>query len=203
MSGQDTQVQYIDKELLARIAAGDGDAFHEFYRHFAPRLRAYVLKSTRSDSATEEILQASFIRIWLSRDKLPDIDNVPAWVYTVTARVCLQHFRRTKREKERMDRLQVVAPAETITTPMELMYLEEIRSVIQRALVQMPDSRRTIYRLSREQGKKPAEIAQLQGMPVGTVKNQLSAAMREIRESLALAGYGQFAWLLVCFPFFK
>lgn len=203
MSGQDTQVPYTENDLLARIADGDGDAFYEFYRQYAPRLRAYVLKSTRSESDTEEILQASFIRIWLSRDKIPGIDNIAAWVYTITARVCLQHFRRQKREKERLTRLEATGPPVSVSTPLELMRLEEIRSIIRQVVRQMPATRSTIYRMSREQGRKPAEIARLKGMPVGTVKNHLSAAVREIRESLVAAGYGNFLLLLYCFLFLK
>lgn len=198
MPGQDAYAPYQEKELLARIAEGDGDAFYAFYQLYAPRLRAYLLRSTRSEPDTEEILQLSFIRIWLSRDKLMDVDNIAAWVYTITARVCLQHFRRQKREKERLARIEAT-PAEVVATPLELVRLEEIRAAIQTVVQQMPATRSTIFRMSREQGKKPAEMAQLLGMPVGTVKNQLSAAMKEIREFLVASGYGQFVLLLTFF----
>jgi RNA polymerase sigma-70 factor (ECF subfamily) len=188
----------MEKELLARIAEGDGDAFYDFYQEYAPRLRSYVLKSTRSEADTEEILQASFIRIWLSRDKMMEVENIAAWVYTITARICLQHFRKQKREKQKLAHLEQVAePVPAVDTPFDLVRLDEIRTAIHTVVQRMPDTRRTIYRLSREKGKKPAEIALLLQMPVGTVKNQLSAAMKEIREFLVASGYEGFLLIFV------
>lgn len=180
-----------EKDQIIRIAEGDEQAFYQLYKTYAPKLRSYVLRSTRSNEDTEEILQAVFIRIWLSRDKLPGIDNVPAWIYTIAARICLQHFRKKKNDQKKLDRYNELQ-SEHNSTPDELAQLSGIRRMVDDVIGRMPAQRKNIYRLNREQGYKPAEIAEKLSMPVGTVKNHLSAASRDIREALTAAGYGGF-----------
>ncbi|WP_343672410.1 sigma-70 family RNA polymerase sigma factor [Chitinophaga sp.] len=186
-----------DEERLLRIAEGDEKAFYSFYKEFAPRLRAYVWKSTRSDADTEEILQATFMRIWLSRDKIPAINNIQAWMYTITANTCLQHFRKQRNDRKKLEQLALSGKRDhDVSTPIDLVQLEEIKRAIGTALQKMSPRRKLIYRMNREEGKKPAEIAQVLSIPVGTVKNHLSASNKEIRELLIAAGYR--AFILIC-----
>jgi RNA polymerase sigma-70 factor (family 1) len=176
-----------EKDLLMLVAEGDEKAFYTFYKEYAPRLRAYVWRTTQSEADTEDILQTSFMRIWLSRDKIPTIDNIQAWIYTITAKICLQHFRKKKNELKKLE--QGVQLRDTsVSTPFDFLQLEEIKRAIGTVLQRMSPQRKKIYRMNREEGRKPAEIAQVLSMPVGTVKNHLSAANKEIRESLFPAG---------------
>lgn len=172
-----------ERELLMHVAEGDERAFYAFYKTYAPRLRAYVWRTTRSEADTEDILQISFMRIWLSRDKIPSIDNIQAWVYTITAKICLQHFRKKKNDQKKLERGGEMRDT-NVSTPFDFLQLEEIKRAIGAVLQRMSPQRKMIYRMNREEGRKPAEIALVLSMPVGTVKNHLSAANKEIRESL-------------------
>jgi len=73
---------------------------------------------------------------------------------------------------------------------LERTHLNELHNIIQRILDNLSEKKKQVYRLNREMAMKPAQIAAQLNMPVGTVKNQLSAALREIRDQLAAAGYG-------------
>ncbi|MET6996431.1 RNA polymerase sigma factor [Chitinophaga defluvii] len=185
-SGMDS-VPFSEKELLMLVAEGDERAFYTFYKKYAPKLRAYVWKTTQSEADTEDILQTSFMRIWLSRDKIPAIDNIQAWIYTITAKICLQHFRKKKNEQKKLEK-GIELRDNNVSTPFDFLQLEEIKRAIGSVLQRMSPQRKTIYRMNREEGRKPAEIARVLSMPVGTVKNHLSAANKEIRESLFPGG---------------
>jgi len=91
VSAVDSASIYQDREkgLLSLIAEGDETAFFSFYKKYAPRIRAYAWKATRSETEAEEIVQESFIRVWLSRDKLPDVENVSASVHTYLRKLTL------------------------------------------------------------------------------------------------------------------
>ena len=188
---------------MLQISEGDENAFHRFYKEHAPRLRGYLLKTTQSSTDTEEILQSAFIRVWLSRDKLPEIENVAAWLYTITARLYLQQYRNKKREQKKMEGFaNSQTDLQEPDTPLELLQIGEVRKHVQGVVQGMPEKRRTIFRMNREAGKKPAEIASDLGMPVGTVKNQLTAANKEIRDFLIKEGYAGFTLLYIFIKIF-
>lgn len=188
---------YGDATLGARIAEGDEAAFYVLFETYMPVFRAYVRKATRSEKDTEDILQDIFTRIWLHRDKLAEVDNLRAWVFTVAARVCLNHVRTQISLRKKLEGLATAAALQTSgpETPSERLQAGAIRSLIDGTLAGMPERRRQIFRMNREMGLKPAAIAEALGMPVGTVKNQLSAALAAIREALERHGYGIIALL--------
>jgi len=187
--------RYNEKELFLLIADGDSEAFSQFYYQYAPILRAYAIKTLHDEDAAEDVLQAIFIRVWLSRDRLINIQNPPAWLYTITVRLCLQHFRTQKRQTAKHN---IISQSEQVPeTPASLLEVSDLQHKVREVVNKMPEKRRQIFILSREQGEKPAEIAQRLSMPVGTVKNHLHAANREIREFLQEQGYTGFALIFL------
>jgi RNA polymerase sigma-70 factor (family 1) len=178
-------VQLDLKKLLVQISDGDEKAFSVLYTHFAPRLRNYVYRMIRSDADSEEVIQEIFIRIWLSRDKLPEIEKAQAWIFTITARLCLQYFRKKSNEQKKLMNWK---PGGDPQTPVQILDVHEITRVVQTALQGLPEKTGRIYRLNREQGLAPAEIAQSLAISVGTVKNQLTAANKYIRQELLNKG---------------
>jgi RNA polymerase sigma-70 factor (ECF subfamily) len=188
-----------DKDLYARIADGDEAAFAVLFNHYYPRLRPFVLKFTASAHGSEEILQETFIRVWLSRDQLPDIENLPAWLYTIASRQCLTALRKDLNTRKKLDHLRLLTSHVT-ETPADTAQLSEITRLVHEAITLMPPARQRIYRMSREEGLKPAEIAKTLSLSVSTVKNVLVTALREIRDHLALAGIRVgLLWLLLHF----
>ena len=64
-----------ERELLAKVARGDQRAFNELFEAYYSTLGEYVLKTTKSISLTEEIVQDAFIKIWMKRETLTQISN--------------------------------------------------------------------------------------------------------------------------------
>lgn len=153
-----------------------------------------------SDADAEEILQETFIRIWLSRDKLPEIDNVDGWIYRIASRECLSFLRRTRHtahKQTNLDHCGEIAASRN-TSPIEKLGAEEIQLAIDRYVESMPQQRRKIFRLSREEGLKPSEIATMLSLSVSTVKNTLSTSLREIRVHLKELGFENLPILICC-----
>ncbi|WP_158085357.1 RNA polymerase sigma factor [Niastella vici] len=177
-----------DIELFEGIAAGDEGAFYQFYNRYRPQLRSFALSFTRSGTDADDILQETFMRIWLSRDTISKVENPRAWVFTVNARVCLDYIRRQVNQRKKIDQIPQIENA-ALPTPFDLVHLNEIHHIVQKTIKQMPPKRRRIFRMSRDEGKKPAEIAESLGLSGGTVRNVLAVALKEIRDGLAAAGY--------------
>ncbi|HEX6426690.1 MAG TPA: sigma-70 family RNA polymerase sigma factor [Niastella sp.] len=175
---------------MSPIADGDEKAFFRFYNHYANQLRPFLLKYTRSETDVEDIIQETFIRVWLNRDQLPDIENVAGWLYRIASRVYLDHLDREMKRRERKGSFGESMYGSGLAVSAERTHLLELNNIIHRVLDNLSDQKKNVYRLNRELQLKPAKIADHLNVPVGTVKNQLSSVLREIRDQLTTAGYG-------------
>lgn len=188
---------HISLVLRNSIAEGDEDAFATLYMTYAPGLKAYAWKFTRSTADAEEILQESFLTIWLKREQLPEIKELQAWIYKIVAMNCLQWLRKQTSELHKREQAEHLTPSANNFTPSENLHWKELEKVIHTAILQLTPLRQQIYRMNREQGLKPSAIADQLRMPVGTVKNNLSIAIKTIRDHLTTTGYPLISFILL------
>ena len=113
-----------DEQLFQLIATGDEQAFRTFYDAYRPQFRGFAQELTGSDNDADDVLQETFLRIWLSRDKLVDIENPRAWVFTINARVCLNWLRRQQNQRKRIQQISIEA-GETLPTPFDMVNLRD------------------------------------------------------------------------------
>src|SRR5258706_4910255 len=90
-----------EEELKRRIAEGDEGAFARLFHQYYNLLRPFVWKFTRRETDAEEILQETFIRVWLNRDKITGIENLRGWIFTIASRICLTHIRKTLNDQKK------------------------------------------------------------------------------------------------------
>ena len=191
----------IEQGVLQQIAEGDEASFRQLYAHYYPQLRPFIWKYTGSALQTEDILQETFIRIWLNRDKLPEIENLRAWIFKVASREYLTMLRKKLLYEEKLAAMNVGQEGEYAPlTPDDQAHLAEIRRVIGEAVARLPEQRRRIYRMSRDEGIRIQEIADTLSITPRTVKNVLTISLKEIREHLAASGY---TFMIPLFLFLK
>ena len=172
-----------DPRILFRLTAeGDEKAFTDLFNLFLPKLYPFILKLTRSESVVEEIIQETFIKVWLNRDKLAEIENPGGWVFTVAANKCYDHLR-ARALKDNLFVSATDGPAGSNSTH-EWLDLKELKRLIELAVNDLPEQRKKIYRMSRDQGKTIREIADALQLSPHTVKNTLVISLKFIREYL-------------------
>ena len=176
-----------EQNLILNIADGDEQSFAIFFNHYYPQLRPFISKFFKEEDLIDDALQEAFVRVWLNRDVLPKIENIRAWLYTIVSRICLNYIRANITRNKKEDAYSNQAAHHT--TIHDTTQLSEIHLLIDKAIRQMPEARRRIFLLSREEGLKPAEIAQHLSISVQTVKNVLVVALKEIRTYLVDNGH--------------
>lgn len=186
---------YDEKQLLASIAEGDEKAFERLFTWYYPQVYALVHRFSLNDEDVREALQETFLIVWLKRDQLMEINDIRGWLLRIASRQCRQVLRKNILHK----RVDPALPE--MVTPAEDLQVVEVKHLIHEAILEMPDQRRRIYLLSREEGCKPSEIAERLGLSVSTVKNTLVTALKHIRDYLHRAGYVLPHILLVFFYF--
>ncbi|WP_316804677.1 RNA polymerase sigma-70 factor [Pedobacter nototheniae] len=174
-------------ELLKKIAEGDEKAFAVLFYQYLPVLQSFALKFTKSDHATEEIIQDSFLKIWLNRDKLETVENVKAYLYKYVSNECLSYLRKTLRQTKTIDNFKNTHSDHSNDT-VETIHLNEVNKIINTAIGDLPGQRKKIYELSRQEGKTIPEIAEILNLSPSTVKNALVIALKTIRANLEQHG---------------
>jgi len=177
-----------EKELVHQIASGDEQAFGAFFSYYYPQLFSLVHRFSLNDEDVREALQETFLQVWLQRDLLSTIQNMRGWLLRIATRQCRAILRKNLlilRSENRAGE-DILSGEASLTEPITV---TEIANLVREAVQRMPDQRRRIYQLSREEGMKPSEIAVLLSLSVSTVKNTLVTALKQIREHLSQAGY--------------
>lgn len=188
-----TNQSYTIQELIHRIASGDESAFTTLFYQFGPRLHSYLTGLTKSETAAEELVQNTFMRIWLNRYQMPELTNPSAWIYRVASN---EAFNFLKRKNIEQKVLHQINPADELSAADDVAYNELKRNVAE-AIASLPEKRRKIYQLAREEGMKPAVIAEELGISVNTVKNTLAEAQKNIRDFLTERGFWMLAILFI------
>jgi RNA polymerase sigma-70 factor (ECF subfamily) len=172
-----------EEDLFRRLSEGDVNAFTEIFNFYEPRLYPFVLKMTKSENIAEEVVQEVFIKLWTNRVSLARIENPGGYIFRAASNQTITHLRSKARQ---MSLAKAVAHSggEESNITEESLQLKELQSLVHEAVEQLPPQRKLIYTLSRQKGLKNDEIAEQLGISISTVKNQLTEALRFIKEQL-------------------
>lgn len=181
---------YVDEKALFRlIAGGDESAFRRLFDIYAPLFTAVIRKIVKDDAITEDLLQDVFMKIWLKKESLAEIESPRSWALQIVYHIAfnrLRHLKVVARSGVCAELQQKEAVADNAVE--DSLYHAETSGLVQNAIGRLPPQTRKIYLLNREEGIKIAEIARRLRLSDQTVKNTLGKAVREIRAYLIRQG---------------
>lgn len=153
--------------------------FQELFREYEHRLYVFIMKILRSDATAKDIIQDVFLKLWIIRSKLPEIENINAFLYRLTENRVYDHLRATATRQEYRqaiwDQIQRANNNEE-----EILEKKEFHSIIRDAIRNLPPQRRIVYLLNKDEGLKQKEIAEKLQLSPNTVRNHLAEALRQI-----------------------
>lgn len=191
---------YNDKELFRLISEGDETAFRMLFRRYVPELRPLILHLTKTAAVTDDIIQETFLRLWISRDKLPEIDVPRSWLLRIAFHLSFSWLRKQVVHHKAIDAIASDYTREQpASTTEETMVFNAMMKQVSAAVAQLPPQAKRIYLLSRERGLKIPEIAGELSISPNTVKNSLVRSLQFIRKQLELSGHlfpAVVVWLL-------
>lgn len=180
----------IEKELFARIADGDEASFIELFHLYVPQIRPAIHTIIKSPEAVPDLVQDIFLRIWLNREKLTDVQSPRSWIFSIVYYQCFNYLRKKALKNKTEPKLALLQEGTTgwKESPESFLQFNETRKFIQQAIDGLPPQAKKIYLLSREQGLRIDEIATSLGLAPKTVKNTLTRASHSIRDFLQQKG---------------
>lgn len=187
---------YTEKELLNQIAAGDASAFRVIFNRYAPKLKSYVLKLSRSTEAAEDIVHDVFLNIWKNREKLEGIEQFDSYLFRAARNNAHRSFQRRAKETLIVAELRKTNTGETVFEGEERITNREVQAFIQQAIDKLTPQQKRILLLSRDQGLSHEEIAAQLGIARRTVANTMTDALRSLRDEIGTA-YGSYGVALI------
>ena len=170
-------------DLLTNIAKGDQEAFCTLFETFKSKVYSYSYHFTRSSFTAEEITQEVFMKIWSGRESIADVENIEAWISTMTRNLCFNYLKKIALEK-RFNRTIADKGAKTEENVEQYISYKDQLGLLGEALNQLSPQQRLIFRLNRDEGLKNEEIARQLNISPNTVKTHMVSALRKIRHFL-------------------
>jgi len=173
-----------DREMLERLRSGDNDAFDTLFRAHYPDLVGFAESILRERASAEDVAQEVMLELWRRREQIQPETSVRAYLFRATRNRALNQIRHA-RVAARVEP-EIIASRPDLAPPADRDIVEtELRHAFNRAMKKLPERCREVFELSRVEGLKYAEIAQVLDISVKTVEAQMGKALRVMREHLA------------------
>jgi len=169
----------------------EGMGFEEVYVSYYARLRRFACNYVISQQDAEDIVHDVFVSLWENWDTLQTHSNLFAFLFLSIRNRCIDFLRRkslaSKAEGLLAEEYHLAMKANLNSlealqhTPLSV---SEVEQILSRALDALPERCREIFKKSRLEGKKQADIAREMNISVNTVESQMAIAYRKLREQL-------------------
>lgn len=171
-----------DLALMKRVAGGDKHAQRVLAHRVAARVRRICQRLIRNAADADDASQLSLIEILRSAPTYKDISSIERWADRITVRTALRHARDQRKKPWHFG----FVDAETVSAPPpEPAPTEAAARTVDDYLAQLPAARREVLVMKHSLGYTTEEIAELTDNPVGTVKDRLVAARKQLRKLIA------------------
>ena len=175
-----------DEQLMSRVGERqDEKAFDELYSRHARRLMGFFLRAFRYDEdEAADACQETFLKVWQAAEQFNPTSAFRPWLYTIAYNLCRSRFRHS----EQVERYRAEQLATTVDEYTDACELQLDNATLQRALVAtletLPPESRTLFALRFEEELGIAQVAQILGIPEGTVKSRLHRLLNLLKQQL-------------------
>jgi len=170
-----------ERDLIARVRAGDGAAERALYDAHVDRVYRLAYRLAGDDALAQDFTQETFIRAFSKLDSFRGESAFSTWLHAITTTVVLNGLRKVKRFRQRetdIDDAHAVGVSRRESEP-------DLKLRMRQAIDALPTGYRTVFVMHDVEGYTHEEIGAALGVETGTSKAQLSRARAKLRTALA------------------
>ena len=178
-----------ERELILRAQAGESAAFGELVQRYMRRAYFAALGFVGSPEDARDLSQDAFARAYRARQRIDPDMQFYTWFYQILRRLCFNFIRDRKlhRAKLRDQKSWIVDDAAFRSrerNPQRALEREQTRRRVRQAIETLPDREREALVLKEFEGLKYREIAEIVGIPIGTVMSRLYSARKNLASAI-------------------
>lgn len=185
----------IEQMYVERLRNGSYKDFTKLYELYASHLYAFAFGLTRSEDLAEDIVQETFIKVWVRRELINLDMSFKSFLFTMARNQLLNEFRRQVNNPLFMDDVAYTEPSEGSETTVERkISIDEFNQRLEQAKQKLTPRQRELFELNKEQGVSVQEIVTKIPITEQSVRNQVSQALQVLKKEL-----GRCSFLLTLF----
>ncbi len=177
-------MEVADQILIAGIKKNDYTSYNQLFMRYYSRLCAYVFGIVQDESASEDVVQELFIRLWTHREKLTISESISGYLYRASKNAALNYLRAENSRKNRLNQM----PVSDFQADEAQVEAVEFSVALHFCIGQLPKRSQEVFLLSRFDGLKQKEISEQMGTSVKTIKNQLWKSLQFLKSCIELKG---------------
>lgn len=181
-----------DEQLVEACLDGETAAFDILVDRWQRKIRGAVYRVVRSEEEAQDICQEAFLKAFRGLPSFKRESRFSSWLYQIALNLSRDRLRRRKtRNWVSLDDMDETSPAGSRRAPAESeRFVEEleVQELVASALTALPEEQKEAVILKEYQGLTFIEIAEIQGVPVSTVKTRLYRGLSVLRERLVRQG---------------
>lgn len=191
---------YHEQELIQLITQDDEQAFTKLFNHYRNKIYGLALKLTLSTTAAEEITEDVFLKIWLRRGTLTEIENFGGYLFILARN---ETYKILKQIAKNYQIVLLTENQEAIAheNSEDNFFAKEYTLLLQKAIDRLPNQQKKVYQLIKQEELERTEVAKILGIRPETVKFHLAQAMKNIR-AFCLLYLNLFIALIIFLPSF-
>jgi len=172
-----------DADVVARVLAGDGEAFGILIRRYEPGLLRFATRMLGNPDAAADAVAESLVRAYRHLAQCRDPSRLRSWLYRITGNRCRSHLARRHMDDIPLSEAPPPALAEASDT-WEILVRSEQVALVERALAALPAEKREAFVLKHVEGMSYEEMAAVTGARIPTLKMRVHRAREALLEAL-------------------
>ncbi|MGA9378193.1 MAG: sigma-70 family RNA polymerase sigma factor [Phormidium sp.] len=173
-----------DSDLTEKCLKGDQQSFRQLYQRYHQRVRS-TLYQLCGTSALDDLMQEVFLRAWKGLPQLRQTAQFSTWLYRITWNVACDQRRQFAQQRNFHAKLETQDPKQSPAPDLMQLHYQDL---VRRALEQLSLEHRAVIVLHDLEEVPQKEVAEILGIPVGTVKSRLFHARAAMRQFLQKQG---------------
>ncbi len=186
-----------DYEMAEGLQKGEMDAFNSIFKKYSSRLYGFTIKHLKSKEETEGLVQNVFLKVWENRKNIKKEHSLKSYLFTIAYHEMVHVFKKKKIFFDISEEYGIsVKSSCELEKQIEYNFiLEEVDRLIEL----LPEKQKLVFIKSRKEGKTTKEIAEELNMAPGTVDNNISAALKFIRNKMSSSSPALFLFYSIFF----
>ncbi len=175
-----------DGALMRAFASRDRSAADTLYARFSSRIYGLGIVMLGDDAAAQDLVQDTFVKLWRNADRYDTSrGRLETWVLLVARSLAIDSLRRRVVEARSLESAGKPREDDPRAGPEELAETGDMADRARRAMQQLSGEQRAALELAYFGGKTSAEVAELEGIPVGTAKTRIRTALLRLRDAMS------------------
>jgi RNA polymerase sigma-70 factor, ECF subfamily len=174
-----------DAALMRAFASRDERAADTLYERFSSRIYGLGIVMLGGDAAAQDLVQDTFVKLWRNADRYDTSrGKLETWVLLVARSLAIDSLRRRVLEARSLEATGKPREDDPSAGPEELAETGDLADRARRAMQRLSPEQRAALELAYFGGRTSAEVAEMEGIPVGTAKTRIRSALLRLREEM-------------------